>query len=442
MMMQRTLLAASLTALLCAAGAHADVPDYDLFELQARSNLIVNDNGFNVPPGTSFNNISAVINDQQQVSFSAGVVPIDNDLSRSGGGVWLGGHGEGGFVVVHEPPAGDPNDPPMVLVSDRPSLNTHGEIAYYTSIDGGPYTLRRYDPLSGQSTPVSVLPLTPSSYGNVGLTDNGEIGFKARLGAGYGFGMHRSSGNSLYAVDSNVDAATGYAYLYSPATNNQARMAGKVSSSDYNHNEIRVFDGTGSTLVVADKATDPASPFSKFDNGLAYNDQGAIAVALTLADGNVRALYRFTPNGSGGYESTEIARVEAAGAIRAIDSFAPAITDNGVVVFRGRDANGQAIFAGDGTTLHRVIGKGDVVATDQGPGQIGQHIDDPNSWPIFSGAPTVNAQGDIAFVAALHPQGDNQIEWGSGVFVAYAGNPPIDDDVIFANGFEAPPALR
>lgn len=32
--------------------AHADIPEYVQTELQARSNLIVNDNGWNVPPGT------------------------------------------------------------------------------------------------------------------------------------------------------------------------------------------------------------------------------------------------------------------------------------------------------------------------------------------------------------------------------------------------------
>ena len=238
----------------------------------------------------------------------------------------------------------------------------------------------------------------------------------------------------LVAWDSNYDSASPYAYLYSPETNNARQIASKVSTSDFDHNEIRLFDGfDDSRLLVADNLTDTASPFSRFDNGLGLNDLGAVAVAVRLAEGNVRAIYRFTPVGDA-VQAVEIARADAAGPVRVIDSFAPDINNDGLVVFRGQDADGAAIFAGDGETLVRVAGQGDVVPTDQGPGQLGQHVDDPSSWPVFSGSPTINNAGDIAFVAGLHPEGNNQIEWGSGVFVAYAT--PTIDDIIFADGFD------
>lgn len=422
-----------LAAALACAAAQAAPPDYVNVELQARSNLIVNDNGWNVPPGTSFNSNSARINDAGQVAFTAGVVPIDGNLSRSGAGVWLGSHAEGSFVAIHEPPSGsDPDDPPTLIIADRPGINALGEVVYYTSVDGGPYTLRKYDPASAASAPVSLLPLSPASIANPDIGDDGRIGFKGRLGFGYGIAMAGNGPATLYAVDNNVDEKNGYAYLYSPATNNAHTIAVKVSTSDYNHNEIRLFDGWGdSRLLAADQATDPASPFAKFDNGLGLNDNGAIAVALSLANGNVRAIYRFTP-GAEGVEATEIARVDPTGPIRAIDSFAPDINGAGLVVFRASDANGQAIYAGDGKKLVRVAGKGDVVETDLGKAQFGQH----DSSPIFSGAPSVNAYGDIAFVAGLHPNGNNQVEWGSGVFVAYAERAPDDDDTVFVDGFD------
>ena len=69
------------------------------------------------------------------------------------------------------------------------------------------------------------------------------------------------------------------------------------------------------------------------------------------------------------------------------------------VVFRGQDANGQAVFVGDGKTLVRVIGKGDVVNTDQGPGQIGQHIDH-GAHRIRDGVVGVVDQGDGAATVA------------------------------------------
>jgi hypothetical protein len=425
-----------------ACTAHAEIAPYVATELQARPNLLVNDEGWNVPPGTAFNSISANLNDSGQVTFTAGLVPIDGDLSRTGAGIWLGGHGKGHFVAIHESASSDPDA--TMIISDRPDINLHGWLAYYTSDDGGPYTLRRYNPLTDTSSPVSLLPLTPSSIANPNIGSDRSIGFKGRFGLGYGIALAGVSPDAgiLYAVDTNVDAASPYAYIYSPASNDAQQIAVKVSTSDFSHNEIRLFRGMGdSDLVAADRATDAASPFNRFDNGLALNNTGAVAVAVTLVEGNVRAVYRFTPV-EGGYEATEIARVDASGPVRAIDSFAPAINDNGLVVFRGSDADGQAVFAGDGESLVRVIGKGDLVDTDLGPGQLGQH----DTSPVFSGAPAVNNHGDIAFVSGLHPEGDNQVEWGSGVFVVYAERPeppepPADDDTIFANGFEPVPLV-
>lgn len=428
-MNRNSLLCGALFAASFTVPAFAELPTYADVELQARSNLIVNDNGWNVPPGTSFNSISANLNDEDQVTFTAGVVPIDGDLSRSGAGVWLGGHAQGSFVAIHE---GSSPDVAMII-ADRPGFNALGQIVYYTSEDGGPYTLRKYDPATANSTAVSVLPLTPTSIANPDITDSGTIGFKGRLGLGYGIATVGPGPATLYAFDSNVDPS-GYAFVYSPRTSNSGKIAVKVSTTDYDHNEIRLFAGPGdSTLVVADRATDAASPFASFDNGLGVDKDGAVAVVVKLADDNIRAVYRFTPTDTG-VEATEIARIDPAGPVRVIDAFAPAINDAGLVVFRGEDANGQAIFAGDGSALVRVVGKGDVVATDLGPGQLGQH----DTSPIFSGAPAVNNFGDIAFVAGLHPEGDNQQEWGSGVFVVYAER-PAEDDTIFRDGFEAAP---
>ena len=433
------LLAGSVALLLHCAGAMAALPEYGQIELQARSNLIVNDNGWNVPAGTSFNSISAAINDEQQVAFTAGIVPIDGDLSNTGAGLWVGGHAAGDFVAIHDPGT-DPKA--TMIISDRPSINADGQVAYYTSLDGGTYVLRKYDPLSGGSDVVPLLPLSPSSLANPRLADDGTIGVRGGFSGAYAFvRLVPAAAAELIAFDSNYDGSSPYAYLYSPDTNNAHQIASKVSTSDYNHNEIRLFDGLGdSRLLVADTATDATSPFSRFDNGLGLNDHGAVALAVGLAEGNVRALYRFTPVGDT-VEAVEIARVDPAGPIRAIDAFAPDINNDGLVVFRGQDANGQAVFVGDGKTLVRVIGKGDVVSTDQGPGQIGQHIDDPGSWPIFSGAPTINNAGDIALVAALHPEGDSGTEWGSGVFVAYAET-GVDNDLIFADGFETVPSIE
>ena len=404
--------------------ASAAVPTYHSVELQARSNLLVNDPGWNLPPGSSFNSISASINDSRIVTFPVQIVPINGDQGNTGPGLWHGSHGVGGIVVQHESPVDG--------ISANVSINADGDVAYYTWDDGTNYRLRLFDAATVQSQIVNTLPITPVAYSGLSINAAGVIGYRAGLGSGYGLASTGAGSSLLHIVDANVQPGP-YAYIYTPAMNAQRLIATKVSIGDFDHNEIRSFASDGSFITLAvDKATDPASPYRRFDNGLAYNDAGQVAVVLNLDAGNVRAVYRFSP-GPSGVEATEIARVEAAGTIRAIDSFAPAMNNDGLVTFRGRDANGQAIYVGDGTTLRRVIGKDDLVATDLGIAGIGQHVDDPNGWPIFSGAPGINAHGDIAFIAGLYPQGNNQVEWGSGVFVAYA-----DGDVIFQDGFENP----
>ena len=76
--------------------------------------------------------------------------------------------------------------------------------------------------------------------------------------------------------------------------------------------------------------------------------------------------------------------------------------------------------------VHRIVTEHDVVPTDLGAGRIDQH----DGSVVFGGAPDINNAGDVAFVAALTPADNNQIEWGSGLFIAWGGG-------IFADGFES-----
>jgi len=273
--------------------------------------------------------------------------------------------------------------------------------------------------------------MSPSSIANPDITDAGLIGFKASFpSSGHALAAVDSGAPVAYAYDLGADPNSSYAYIYSPATDNDGRIASKVSTSDYSHNEIRLFNADGSSaLVVADTATDTTSPFASFDNGLDINAADSVAVVVKLADGNVRSVQRFDANGNGGFTATEIARV-GVGLITELPSFSPSINANGLVAFRAKDASGDAIYVGDGTSLKRIAGNGDVVQTDLGTAQLGQH----DTSPVFSGKPAINARGDVAFVSGVYPQGDNQTEWGSGVFVAYAQ--VEDNDTIFVDGFD------
>lgn len=423
-------LAAALGLALAANPAGAQIPEYAAPQLQARTNLLVNDNGWNLPPGSSFNSITASINDDRFVTFPVQIVTDPKDPSIMGAGVWYGRDGAGAIAFRHDAPENE------IYIGDRAAINADGDVAYYTHGGGTNYTMWLLDPVTGIPAQVVVLPLTPNSFSNVSLSDADYIGYQGAFGGGRGFAStlalaappDRDSVAHVY--DNSIDPSSPHNYLYSPSMNNQRVIAGKVNvglGSDYTKAEIRLFEADGkSTRVIADNVLDPLSPFDRFDNSLAINDNNAVAVSLRIADGGVRAVYRFD-----GDEAIEIARVGAAGPILEIDSFAPAINNNGLVAFRARDAQGQAVYVGDGESLVRVLGNGDTIVTDLGEGQLGQNV---TSSPVFGGAPGINNNGDIIAVAGLHPAGNNQIEWGSGVIVIPAVLP--DDDTIFVSNFE------
>ncbi|HJT98113.1 MAG TPA: hypothetical protein VJ696_07335, partial [Rhodanobacteraceae bacterium] len=74
---------------------HAELPQYEAPEIEARSNLLVNDEGFNLPPGSSFNSIDPAIDDEGNVAFPVQIVPDEADGHP---GVWFGTNGAGGLV--------------------------------------------------------------------------------------------------------------------------------------------------------------------------------------------------------------------------------------------------------------------------------------------------------------------------------------------------------
>lgn len=407
-------------ALLDATVAHASLPTYTTVQLQARSNLLVNDNGYNLPPGSSFNSISADINASADVAFRVQVVPDADVPGQSRPGIWAGGHGNGSLVYTGPIDADIDNDA---------CLNDAGDIAFTLSNGGIGNNLYLYDADAGTAGAIGTLPVIPNSYGNPCVNEAGDIGFQASFSSGRALAARIGGNTTIYTGDAGTAPGSPYTYLYTPSFNHAGTIAAKVATSSdlFTNVEIRTFSADGSSqLILANTSTDAQSPYSRFDNSLALADDGVIALVATRASDNRRVVIR-----TDGITTTEIAAVDPAGTVRELDSFAPAINDSGWVAFRAKDAGGQAIYVGDGSALVRVIGNADAVATDLGPGQLGQ--DNAND-PVFAGKPSINANGDIAFVAGVYPEGDNQTEWGSGVFVAYATN--AVQDIVFADGFE------
>jgi hypothetical protein len=393
------------------AAATLDVPLYPTIQIQARTNLIVNDNGFNLPPGASFNSVTVDMNDAAQVTFEVQVVP-----GRDGESVWFGANGTGSLRCDAE------NDFDATISDSR--VNSAGVVAWSQS--GGTLPgIYTCDPVSGVETRLTAGPLGASTWGSPDINDAGQIGYRAGFGGGQAWVSFSSGTFAVHATEQSIDVGSPYNFLYTPSFDGLRRIAGKVrvaaATPVPEHHEIRIFTSDGnSSLVAIDQAGSGTSIYPAFDNSVGVNDAGQVAFVARLA-GGVGVVVR-----SDGTNSVEIARDEA-GSLDNIESFAPVINAAGLVAFR-RITNGvQAIFVGDGQTLRRVVGEGDIIPSDLGPAQIGQN----DTSAVFGGGLAINADGDVAFTAALHPPGNNPVEWGTGVYVAYA-----DVDVLFRDGFE------
>lgn len=402
--------------------AVATLPDYPRLQLQARSNLLINDEGFNLPPGASFNSISADLDGAGRVSFPVQVVPSG---ASSRPGVWFGAEGSGGLVF---------EGPVDALISSDTSHNASGAIVFTLSETGSAATdgLYRYDLAAMTATRLGTAPIFPNSYANVRINTVGAVGYQAVFGGGRGLGSTLSGSSVLHAVDRNLDPGSAWTFLYSPDFNDQRRIAIKLAtSSDFTTaTEIRAFASDGASVrLAANQGTDPASALRQFDNGLSFNDLGQVAFIASRTSDQRRGVYL-----GDGSSLTEVIAAQPGAQVTELDFFRPVLNNLGQMVFRGRDSAGMpAIFVAEAGSVRRLVGRGDALQTDLGLAQIGQNN---LSDPVFSGNPVINDRGDVVFIAALHPQGNNQIEWGTGVFIAYA------ETAVFRNGFEACPTPK
>ena len=378
--------------------------------LVARGNIT---DGFRLPAGMSLSSSTVDLSDD-------GFVAIDGILANGNPGLFVGNLEGGG--IVFEAPAGS-------LMSDV-DLGTGGSAVISLSF-ATPDDVYRYDATTGDTAFVTSRPLGASSWTSVQENSQGTLGFRAGFTAGRAYVLFSGGADQIIATEASIEPGSPYAFLFTPALSpSEDRIAGKVrlgaagQISDDQPDEIRVFDTSSSTRFARDRDADASSPFVRFDNGvsLASGSGGTrVAFAADLEDG-VRGVFS-----TDGNDVRTIARDDGPD-VSEILFFSPAMSADGLVVFRGLDTNGlEAVFVGDGNALIRIIGANDLVDTDRGTARLGQH----DSSPVFGGGVAIDATGRVAFVAGLTPPDNNQIEWGSGVFVAQI------DDTLFADGFES-----
>jgi len=372
--------------------------------LLARCNFEVNEGGAYRIPTDHFLNVPAVqVNRAGQVAFT---VPIAPDMRRH---LWLG-DASGGELVYQSPVeafmSGVSIDRDGRAVFDLTMTDTEGVYAY--------------DPAAGPADDL----ITTEPFGAIGrgdpqVNDAGQIGFRATLGGAHAHYVLEDGRTSpaVRVAETSLDVDSPYSFLFSPAFNGRGDIASQARRGpgidDDRPDEILLWGASGDPLVIArDVDADPRSPYAGFDaSHVALNDRGQVAYIADLVAGGRAVVV------GDGSQDVIIAR-EGEGEVGDIEFFSPDLNNHGWVVFRAFDSEGlRAIWAGDGTSLARVATEHDQVPTDLGAGAIDQETPDN---PVFDGGPSINDGGDVAFACGVTPTDDDQVEWGTGVYLAAA----------------------
>lgn len=407
---------------LAASSTNAAIPTYSGFQMVARTNFASNPGGaFNVPGSWFFSGEDIRINNNRDVAFRLSVTSGTFQSVWAGKVVAGGGPTGVGGVVYSSNPADD-------CFISRVSINNRGRIVWEQNFSSGVPGLYFHDIGPATSGLLTTRPFGTSSWSTPNVNDSNEVGFRSN------FGTNRQAFTSWspaspnttidHAVEAGLDPLSPYSFLFTPTFNNQRQIAGFVrrgpagATGSSQPDEIRVFNPNGTSILIAqDRDANPASPYASFDNSVSLSNNGNVAFMATLVAGG-RGVFLY--NGS---TILTIATTTAPGTqISNLEFFAPSVNDNGLVAFRAFDTlSRRAIWVGDGTALTKLVVAQQILPSDLGDARVDQNV---ASSPVFGGAPSINAQGDVAFNAALTPPGDNQIEWGTGVYVALVAPPP------------------
>ncbi len=373
--------------------------------LLARCNFEVNEGGaYRIPTDHFLDGPNPQVNDAGQVAVT---VPIAPDGKRH---LWLG-DASGGELVYHSPVdafmSGASLDQGGRAVFDLTMTGTEG--LYYYDGDG--------DPLSDVLT---TEPFGALGRGDPQVNDAGQIGFRANFGDSRAHYVLEAGSSSpdLRVAETALDGDSPYSFLFTPAFNGAGDLASQARRGPGTDNdrpdEIVLWKAGGEAVLIArDADSDPQSPYARFDaSHVALNDRGQVAFIAELVAGGRAVLVA-----DGSADDLIIAR-EGEGEVGDIEFFSPDINAHGWVVFRALDSDGtRAIWVGDGSALERVATGGDQVPTDLGTGMIAQETADN---PVFDGGPSINDNGDVAFACGLAPTDDDQVEWGTGLYLAAA----------------------
>lgn len=396
--MKKTLV---LALFVLSANVFASLPDYKAPEILARANIGI---GYNLPEMSFLSNTSPVINNRGDVSFKLMGFGGENNQ-----GLWIKkGSEENGKIVY--------TAPEMRLLTD-PSLNDLGQVAFNQFDDGvtdGIFTIDADTDLVTQVLKPENDDISFYTYPQV-LT-NGRVYFRGTNQENVRT-YYKYNGSTLRPIIAEGVSSYGQksSYLFKPYLNDAGmltfkRRLGEAGDWDErNPDEILLLKPNGSSfesvVIAKDRDGDPDSKFLGFTNSSSISPSGMVAFTAILED-NTKAII-LSKEG----KLTNLV-IEKNDGISEIELFAPKVNEQGLVVFRAKDMDGRrGIYVTSVEGTKKLVGEGDEIMTDLGPGKI---LSNPN-FPGFGGDVDMNDHGEIVFYCLVIAARDNQ-EWGSAVF--------------------------
>ena len=372
---------------------------------------------FQVPLNTTWSSKTPAINDAGRVAMS-----VNSVAGTGNAGVWSGDRNGGGIIDT----AADAS----ALYTDV-DINNAGQVAWIRR-ESAQNGILRYDPISGETEFLTNAPLGASSWTAISINNSGQVGYRA----GFGFAGNAwvsydaNTGAAVHLAEDGVDSNSPYVFLFTPAFNDQRRIAGRADLGAVGNSQIVVVDPDGTIQVLAEvNALDPDSPFTSFRNSVGLNGLGQVAFMAALSGGGTGV---FVADGDGIQQYA----LEGEDGLASIEFFGPAINNTGGVVFRGfNDQGDRAIWYADGEQVIAVATRGDEVEIDVGTAILAAADAFGPTSPNFGGAPDIGDSGDITFVSLLTDPNDTSVNFGRGVFVVTVDGPR--EDRLFDDRFEA-----
>lgn len=387
--------------------ALASLPDFNAPEILARANI---KDGYNLPAMSFLNDTSAVINDRGDVAFKIMAVEGVNNQA-----LWVKTAEESNGKIVYVAPD-------ERFLTEPSTISENGKIAfnlYDEGVTDGIFLLDTKTLKVNQALAPDNLPIQYYTYSQV-QTD-GHIYFRATDDNNDRM-FYEFTGNKLNKIIAEGVESFGIksSYLFRPSVNQsgaiafKSRMGEKGQWDESNPDSIVLLEpstdplapGTFKAVTVArDRDTDPHSPFLGFGNSVSLSNHGLIAfMGVTLDSKKSIVLARDN--------TLRTLAIEGANGISEIELFSPKVNDQGLVLFRAKNLEGKrGIYLADENSIKRIIGEGDDIQTDLGPGKI---LYNPN-YPGFGGEVDMNDQGDIVFYCLIVSSPDNK-ELGSAVY--------------------------